>query len=276
MGDSLDDELTALRARAYAADADILGDPEALDRLRELEDRERALRAAPPRPPAPFLISSPLDAPPRPADPAPAATTAPIVDTAPAAESAWGVAANARPTSPVIQADEPPAPASPAPAAGRLRVRRVLAIGAVGALIGAAIGIPITVWASGLADRPYAVLHRVDSDTSGVFLRPGADAFRYEDFLGIRVSTGPLEYAEGTCIVIELDPAKDQAYSSDTTRGDCAISGFDAILDVSATDGYVAPDVRAAIDDLSALRFAVVGDEVHVFVATAPAEAEQS
>ncbi|MEV8370735.1 hypothetical protein [Microbacterium sp. NPDC064584] len=80
-------ELQALRRRAYAPDADIHADPDALARLEQLEEqvrraREAALAAAPAAPPAPDTAARAPDA----ADPAAAADPSDAADPADAAD----------------------------------------------------------------------------------------------------------------------------------------------------------------------------------------------
>lgn len=252
MGDHLDDELAALRARAYGPDADIHTDPEAVARLRALEhDARRAPDAAPaspaPAPPALPASSFVAPGPPPPLPDAPGSSAA-----TPSFPRATEVAAES--SRPRIQ--------------GRRRVPLLLAC-AITAVAAAAVTVPLTLWASGLADRPYAVLNPSDDDPDEMFFSPDSSSVRFDDFLGIRVSVGELDYLEGErCMLVDPDP-RGRNDDGSSTRGSCSPAGFGAVVDIPAVDGYLSDDVRRRLGDITALRFELVGDEVHVFVAHA-------
>ncbi len=227
MEDSDDHELALLRARAYGPDADIHTDTRALARLRELER-------------APQVRVGGNGAPP---------PMAPAVPVPPLPETPAAVAA-----------------ATPVAGAARFSPRtRLLAACAATALAAIAIAVPVTLWAS--ADRPYAVLHATDEDPSPMFSGGGETAaVRYEDFFGIKVTVGTLDYREGRCILIEPE-VDDFAYM---TPGACSPPGLDPVVDVGTVDMRLSDEARAVLGDASALRFAVAGEDVHVFVVTAP------
>jgi len=247
MGDSLADELAALRARAYGPDADIHDDSGAIARLRRLEDEVRVkdLIEVPPPTAAPTVPA------PRAVDP---------TASAPGAEEG-------------LRRPEPeaaPAPAPPTPLRRRASARQLAGACAIAALAAAAVTVPITLWAAALPDQPYAILHPIDAPPNTVFFSPESEAQRYEDFLGMRISTGALDYQQGRCILIELQPEEDSEFDSGATRGACSAPGFEAVADVSAAESSLSETARAALGDITAIRFAVVGDEVHVFVAREP------
>ena len=245
MGDSLDDELAALRARAYGPDADIHDDAAALARLRELEEQEHAHRLrTPPMPPLP-VAKSPMATPPPP--PATRITPQhPTPDPSPAH----------------IVSDSPePSP----PASSRTPRRRVLLACAASALVGAVIAVPATLIGAGIADRPYAVLSPSDREPDPQLFDPDSDPVQFEDFLGIEVSAGTLEYMPGErCLLVGPSPTQTQ---SNNTRGTCSPEAFGAVVDIPAVAGYLSAEVREQLGDITALRFMLVGDEVHVFVA---------
>lgn len=251
MGDSLDDELAALRARAYGPDADIHDDSSALARLRHLENGARAkdLIEVPPLPPAPAGGEVPARA-----------------EAAPDSASALPGSVADR------DVDTDPAPPSRRRASGR----QLAGACAIAALAAAAITVPVTLWVSALPDQPYAILHPIDAPPNTVFFSPESEAQRFEDFLGMRISTGALDYQQGRCILIELQPDVDSEFDSGATRGACSAPGFEAVADVSAAESSLSETARAALGDISAIRFAVVGDEVHVFVAREPAATPES
>lgn len=258
MGDSLDDELAALRRRAYGPGADISADDDALTRLRALEQRQRARRV--------------LDT----------ATADSGSDTARAKRSSDGsdqptvaVAADASPD-PFSGVDDESSPAPEATGdpedASRRRIpwRSLLGACALTAVAVVAVTVPVTLWVAALPEQPYAVLHPIDAPPNTVFFSPESEAQRFEDFLGMHVSTGALDYQQGRCILVELQPDRADEFDSGGTRGACSAPGFEAVIDVSAVDSELSATARAALGDVTAVRFAVVGDEVHVFVANAP------
>lgn len=264
MGDSLDDELAALRRRAYGPGADITTDDDAVTRLHALEQRQRARR---------------------------------VIGTAPAGSGSDAARANPssegspEPTAAVAAAMSPDTPlgvvvqSSPAPegsggpeAASHRGVpwRALLGACAITAVAVVAVTVPITLWVSALPEQPYAVLHPIDAPPNTVFFSPESEAQRFEDFLGMHVSTGALDYQQGRCILVELQPDRADEFDSGGTRGACSAPGFEAVIDVSAVDSELSATARAALGDVTAVRFAVVGDEVHVFVANAPEPGSES
>jgi len=268
MGDSLEDELVELRRRAYGPDADITTDEDAVTRLRVLEERLRARGVidAPPDLSAADLVGA------LPQTPAPSAPSDAAPSDAAAADEARGDAGGAATSrSPHGTA------ADPAPHVRRRRAWRPL-VGACAltAVVVAALTVPITLWVAALPDQPYAVLHPIDAPPNTVFFSPESEAQRFEDFLGMHVSTGALDYQQGRCILVELQPDSDDEYQSSGTRGACSAPGFEAVIDVSAVDSELSATARAALGDVTAVRFAVVGDEVHVFVANAPDPGSES
>lgn len=256
MGDSFDDELSALRSRAYGPDADISGDPDALARLRHLESQTctGALIEVPPRPPTPPL----------PAEPA-ISFTAPS-DVPPATPDAGSV--------PAVDLDVSTAsPAATVPV--RRRRLPMIAAAVLGAVVAAAVTVPVTLWSAAQTDRPDAVLKPLDAPVDDVFFSPESEAQRFEDFYGIRITTGI--GAEGvSCLLVELDPQDDPSFTGGATRGGCSAPGFEAVVDVSLTEQDVPETVRDALGDVSGIRFSVEGDEVFVYLSDAPDPARPS
>lgn len=256
MGDSFDDELHALRSRAYGPDADISGDPVALARLRHLESQTRtgALIEVPPRPPAPSLPA------------VPSVSFSEPSDVRPATPAAGSVAAAA-----------PDVSTEPTEATVLVRRRRlpVIAAAAISAVAAAAITVPVTLWSAAQSDRPDAVLKPLDAPVDDVFFSPESEAQRFEDFFGIRVTTGI--GAEGvSCLLVELDPQDDPSFTGGATRGGCSAPGFEAVVDVSLTEQDVPETVRDALGDVSGIRFSVEGDEVFVYLSDVPDPARPS
>lgn len=276
MGDSLDVELAALRARAYGPDADIHLDADAVARLRELEAQQRAERMAPPpRPSTPESVPASVSGsiPERP----PLPPSVPLTP-APAGTTGGGALSPASPETKTPQgagprAAEPREDAAATSSTSSTRSARIrlLRACALTALATAAVAVPITVWASGAADRPYAVLTPTVGQPNNVFFSPESNPQRYEDFLGIEISVGELDYMQGErCILIELTPEQSRDDDIQNTRGSCSPPGFGAVVDVPAVDGYLSDQVREELGDITALRFVVAGDEVHVYVARVP------
>lgn len=255
MGDSLDDELTALRRRAYGPDADITADHHAVTRLRALEERVRVRGRV-------------LDPPP--GVPAPEPTTAATTPDAPRTSAAAGSPADAPAAAPGEALPSDGSDGTTAPPPRRRAWRTVVAACALTAVGVVAVTVPITLWVAALPEQPYAILHPIDAPPNTVFFSPESEAQRYEDFLGMHVSTGALDYEQGRCILVELQPDRNDEFDSRGTRGACSAPGFEAVIDVSTVDGDLSATARAALGDVTAVRFAVVGDEVHVFVANAP------
>ena len=269
MGDHLDDELAALRARAYGPDADIHTDPAAAARLRQLEGEARRARDAVASPAPVSSFTAPGPPPPLPGVPsspgAPPAVGAPASGGAPTSSGG----PSAIPTATELPSDRRGPFDGPDSSPARSRRTPLLLACAVTAVAAAALTVPVTLWASSLADRPYAVLTASDDEPDEMFFSPDSSSVRFEDFLGIRVSVGELDYLEGErCMLIDPDPGG-RGQDGSSTRGSCSPAGFGAVVDIPAADGYLSDDVRRELGDITALRFELVGDEVHVFVSRA-------
>jgi len=268
MRDGVDEELAALRKRAYGADADIRHDPAALARLAELERLHRNGHVpqpatpptpAPAPPPRPLIAASTVAAAASGSAPGPRSPAAPP----PAAHSA-APAADPAGTAAVASGAEPAPP-------GWTR-RRVALTCALAAVAGAAIAVPSTLWISGLTAQPYAVLHVTDQPVNTGYFGEGTDGRRFDDILGMRVSVGEVPTL-GDCIIIETT-ATDQ---SGVTRGGCSAPGFSPIFDLPLLDGFLPAEGRVALGgDATGLRFMLVGDEVQVFVGYAPEDSPES
>ncbi len=242
----LADELAALRRRAYAPDADIHRDPEALARLHELEQRRRDLEAL------------------RRTD------VAGESDDAPGSRADESGAVDSEAVT-VPEATDPPQtaerPASPAPAAmvERERVRpwwrrwRIW----LSAGIGAAAGAGIVVTAVWMAGQPDLTLHPVEPDA-----RPGpVDYLEYleldEDTL---VAYEPFEKltpwvgttATGhTCLLLLI--------SNQVGNMDCAPPVVDPTLCLPGW-GFGWPVEAGDLPDGSYVRFVARNDAVDVWV----------
>jgi len=261
MGDSLEDELAALRRRAYGPGADIASDDDAVTRLHALEQRLRARRA--------------VDTPPSASGaglPGQHASSEPAPRPAPPASAAAGESSEPSEPRPPGEVVDDPEPAS----RRRTPVRALVGACALTAVGVVALTVPITLWVAALPEQPYAVLYPIDAPPNTVFFSPESEAQRFEDFLGMHVSTGALDYQQGRCILVELQPDRADEFDSGGTRGACSAPGFEAVIDVSAVDSELSATARAALGDVTAVRFAVVGDEVHVFVANAPDPGSES
>ncbi len=270
MPEPIDQELAQLRARAYGPNADIDDDPRALARLRELEDSRRT--AAPPV------------APPRPELPAPDASVASHGVT-------QGSASSVLPRS--LSLDSPPplpprplvtttviteAGAAPASSpAGSTRWARTLGIAATAAVVATALSVPVTLWAASGINGPRVVLAATDDPVPEDYFGPSSDAVRYEDFFGIRVTVGTFPGQLGRCILIETKPrGVDPDWAAGTTQGTCSAPGFDPVVDVSVAQMAFTDEQLDALDGATGVRFEASGDQVRVYLATAPAETTDS
>ncbi|RZI94853.1 MAG: hypothetical protein EOO67_03820 [Microbacterium sp.] len=93
--------------------------------------------------------------------------------------------------------------------------------------------------------------------------------------MGLEISVGGLDYRAGErCILVDLDPQP--AEYSENTRGACSPAGFGAVVDIPAVEIARSAEMREALGDITALRFELVGDEVHVFAARVPEDSDAS
>lgn len=236
------DELTELRARAYGAGGDIHADPEALRRLAVLEEASRRARTAPPAPP---IVSG--------------------VPEAIAAPSARGEEPG--PDSGDGAADPDDAFAPSIPAARRWTTVQALAAVVAAVLVTAGIAVPATLLAAPTGPRPVAVLHvDPDAEISSAYADVvGQQSVRYDDFLGMQFTSGRSPEIDGTCLTVLITTNGETGSGT----GACAVAGLEPWLDLTV-DARLGADARARYPEGSTLRFALVGDEVHVFASDAP------
>lgn len=247
-------ELAALRARAYGPHADITADPEALRRLTILEEGARRARTAPPAPPIVDAIPDAVAA-----ASASRAASAPqsrpeALTRAPVEIAPDGVAAL---ESAVAAASDT------APPRRRWSTAALATAVAGAAVLGAAVAVPATLILAPTGPQPVAVLHvDANADVGEMFAEAGGgDAVRYDDFYGMEVTGGSYQETGGRCLMIVFDPGG----APGSATGNCAAEGLEPWIDVPV-DGQLSGEVQARYQAGSTLRFALSGDEVHVFV----------
>ncbi|NLP84723.1 hypothetical protein HF576_12760 [Microbacterium sp. CFH 90308] len=265
-----DDELRALRKRAYGRDADIDGDPIALRRLRELEEEAHRRLPDGPEPGERAATPADSDAPATtpaagirsPVDPLTTEDAAVLVsaqddgpDSAlvdPAAERADGVA------EPVDGAGE--SAKSSSPAWWRRRSTLLWSAAVVGALV---VGAAAALWVSQQQGR-VAVLQQADVEDwpRNVVGEPPDGSRLFEDFLGLTVVIMPQSFGGGDeteCLYV-LESGG-QGFMS--TIG-CSAGGFPATAALAVTAR--APDeLRERFADGTALQFVLTDSQVHVY-----------
>jgi hypothetical protein len=243
------DELRMLRARAYGPAADILDDPDALARLRELEDRAQT----------PTPASTAADAVPEPvatdADPVPAAT-----DPAP------GHAATE--AAPVAAASVPEASATTAVATGdepERRPRRIwpwlAAVGGAGLVLGAVLATVIPA----LPGNRVAVLATAsEAEWNSDLFGPMQDgSVVFEDFrdltvVEVRNAWGQPEEDRSTrCVFVYSDQGMM------LTMG-CAGQGFPPTASFTVT-ATASEELRAEFPEGTSLRFVIDESEASVY-----------
>lgn len=252
MDRALDDELTALRRRAYGPDADIQHDPDALRRLRELEEA-----AQPERPPAvepdqerPPAIEPPTPAPPR------------------------SVTSGRR-----------------AVLLGRLALRRLTRVRrstfwmALGLAVVAAVCVVALILVQRVQSDPLQVgaqqVARLSPDSSlaipGVFTRPGEESTTqgFQEFHGLRpvITDGALFGTEQNevCLTVfsveALSSATDNSFSG-FARSGCQARDFPAMTQFSTTVQDAPAALGSAFPGKTALQFVYdrANNEVVVFL----------
>ncbi|MCT9821142.1 hypothetical protein N3K63_12720 [Microbacterium sp. W1N] len=246
-------ELAALRARAYGADADIHDDPDALRRLTALEEAGRRARTAPPAPP---LVTT-----------VPRSGGTPRAHRAPATATPTDAGASADPDGVDALGSAPPE--NDEPPVRRWRTAALLlacaATAVVTAALTAGVVLPLSLLAGDTSPRPIAVLH-VDPDAEGDETSPGDGAARYDDFYGMRISSGEYDETGGRCITIMPDAAL-----SGTSTGVCSAPGLEPSIDLTVMDGQVGEGVIERYAPGTTLRFTLAGDEVRVYISEPPA-----
>jgi hypothetical protein len=262
MSEPIDEELARLRARAYGPGADIDDDPRALARLRELEERPRghdrglsAVDAPPDHDLSGVVLPPPPPVPPRP----PLPSRAVVGEVTALAEVGGATASTVSST------------------ARRTRLAQMVGVAATAAVIATALSVPVTLWAASGGHSPRAVLAATDAPVADDYFGPGSDAVRYEDFIGTRVTIGTIPGQPGRCILIEIDPqGTGTDWVSGTTQGTCSAPGFDPVLDVSVDQMAFTDEQLAALDGATGVRFEASGDQVRVYLATAPEQTADS
>jgi len=278
------DELRLLRARAYGPDADILDDPEAMRRLRELEEQARlAGEASDPAgsgamgdgPAASGVAAVSHVA----FDPAAsgAAASDPAASALRGAEDAVhggvGEARSARADDrdgPATRAEDgvPPAGAvqgpapTPAPARGPWWLRtRVLWIASV--VLAAVVASAVTLAASTLSTGRVAVL-AVDPDAEppdGFFDQAG-EGVVFEEFFGLTAVLAQQVWTRGE--VLDCVFVRSAAGDAQMATGGCAGGGFPPTAAMVVTPSFPR-ELRERFPDGTALQFVVEGSEVHVY-----------
>ena len=280
--DPREDELRRLQARAYGPDADIMADPAALARLRELEDagaralaRDADLRLPP----------SPSDVGPRvardvdlaPSGPADQAPTSP-----PAAAFVAAVAAHdARPD----DGDADASPAIPTPAPPRRPRRAVLAW--VAALVAVAIVVAVaasaitagTVRAAGQpasAQRVATLQMDPHFQTPYSFNDSSVDLVGFDEFHGLTVISGKRWLTESMqpCLLVAstAELYGDTNIISGTTAYGCAAGSFPASA-LLRVDTNLPRTIRQMFPDGTGLQFVLDGKKVEVYADHAPTAA---
>ena len=266
-----DDELRALRRRAYGRDADIDGDPVALRRLRELE--EEAHRRTPEGPEPGERTTSPADEDALDTTPAagirspvgPLTTRDAVLSVSapddgpdpglldPATERADGVA---EPADGVAGDSAKPS----IPAWWRRRSTLLWSVAVVGALV---VGAVAALWAGQQQGR-VAVLQQADVEDwpRNVVGEPPEGSRLFEDFLGLTVVIMPQSFGGGDeteCLYV-LESGG-QGFMS--TIG-CSAGGFPATAALAVTE-RAPEELRERFADGTALQFVLTGSQVHVF-----------
>ncbi|MET0811996.1 MAG: hypothetical protein ABWY03_03005 [Microbacterium sp.] len=251
------DELRALRARAYGPSADIHRDPSAAERLRELESRT----ATPVEDPAQVAEETMDAAPPPPTESEPPAAT--------------------------VESDAASsAPADPQPVSAPRRIPllvKVLWALSVAAAAAAAAGItfaltfvqPVSDYgtATQIATLEESATARVPTGYMGA--GPSTRAFEYFGYTIFETAGGYSYFgAQGSdCFVmVPTDQIPDEydaqtGFSIDfTVYSGCGAGGFPAAAQLTTGAGSPA-ELRAQFPDDSALRFVFDGERVGVFLA---------
>ncbi|MCP2638192.1 hypothetical protein K0817_016685 [Microbacterium sp. HD4P20] len=281
-----DDELRALRERAYGRHADIHDDPAALARLRELEARVRsdagsdegaeaargpdaATRAAALAPGGPDPITlrasaadegapaAPGLATPMPA-PARTATLAPAPDSAhPGATAPAVVAADAAPPS-----AEDPAPVRPW---WRRRMRVVLAGSLAAALL---LGVGLTLAVQELTRGAVAVLREdTDMEWPSDVWGPRTDGARgFDPFYGLAVISQPQQMGPEADLMECLSVFSGRGDGLFYAGGACGTGPFPATA-IAIVGPQSPQELRDRFADGTLLQFVLEGDRVSVFAA---------
>lgn len=265
-------ELRALRERAYGPDADINGDPAAMQRLRELEDGERIRPASSASPDIDVRRGRDEDEPRTPRRVERAGIVADSADATSAADAAGPAHPEVPSEAPVtdnatagVPADDGVAAAASAPAQPwwRQRMRLLWAASLVAAaLLGAAVALSVHAIGAG----QVAVLSQNPDSTwpEGFFSPQPEGGATFEDFHGLTPVRVPQQMGpEGTisdCLYVLVSP------SSGMLGAGCSAGTFPATAAILVTEQSRA-EVLERFQPGTALQFVLDGSEVRVYAA---------
>ncbi|MFD4958109.1 hypothetical protein [Microbacterium sp. NPDC058389] len=259
---SRDDELRALRARAYGPDADIHADPAALARLQELEAQRRTATAPVLDEPSPLALfeETGTDAVP--------VTTRPVDDRAPdeltPAARARAADTSDAPSAPEDDIPSPePEPAQPEPARPWWRRRRAVWVGSL--VIALLLGVGLTLSVQAITSGKVTTL-AVDRDgewPTQMFGERPPGALRFEDFHGLSVFGLGQGFGGGVDqVCISVQSASDG--SGSLGAWGCGNVEFPAAASLTVIE--TAPrELRDAFPVGTSLQFVLDGDQVHVY-----------
>lgn len=288
--DSSRDELAELRKRAYGRDADILDDPAALARLRELEEQAAAASAA--NVAANARVSTNGGSPRRSASDDDEEVAEPQPLALPASEETDAAAA-ADPITSDRDAHRSPAEAlsADAPAGGtdaagsgsdagdvvdsdtvegapaRPWWRRTPVVWAASVVVAMLVGVGLTVLVQSMEAGRVGVLG-VDPDADWpeeVWGGPTEDSLAFESFYGLSVLSQPQVTGDGTqgavpCLIVFSGVGDNPSYLG----GACGAGPFPA--QAALVVGRQAPsELRERFDEGTALQFVLDGEQVHVY-----------
>lgn len=251
---STDDELRALRERAYGPTADIHEDPAALARLHALEEERAHRDAAPPAPAGIELdteadIEAGIDADAAPDDPLPRDT----------------VEAEQEPT-------EPP-DAHDGPTSTRRLARRTVWLWAGSIVAALILGAAIWMATSAIVADRVAVLPEVDVTEwpTSMFGDPQEGARVFDAFEGIRVLVVPNAWgspgADITCLFVVRAADEDGSATNEILTTGCGSEAFAPTASFTVTDASPA-GLRDRFPAGTGIRVVVEGDEAQVFART--------
>jgi len=259
---SRDEELRALRARAYGPEADIHTDPAALARLQELEAQHRIAVAPVPDEPSPLALfeepetdavaaTGPLSGDPAAGDPSPAV----------AALAADPADAPLTPEDGILSPDAEPE--DPAPARPWWRRRRVLWAGSL--VVALLLGVGLTLSVQAITSGRVSTL-AVDRDgewPTQLFGERPPGALRFDDFHGLSVFGLGQGFGGGVdqvCLSVQSAPDG----TGNIGAWGCGTVDFPAAASFTVT--ATAPqELRDAFPVGTSLQFVLEGDRVHVY-----------
>lgn len=259
MGIDARDELAALRARAYGPDADIAEDPEALARLRELEDG-RIGHGAP--------STS-------------AAGRSSERQPAPDAETPWPKGTPEHDDPPELAPgdrtvpDDGPSTEEDPPRASR---RRIALMWTASVIVAAMVSAAVAVFATRQFQDDTGGVATLGADTEFVWPRafggPERAGDAYEVFHGIRPLTTDDARRTGAsdeCLFLLSDDLIDDSdyYSGSIWGSGCGAGAFPAVVAMKVTAG-MPEDLRARFPIGTSLQFTLVDGEISVQRAWGP------